>query len=164
MAMLAAPVAQAATEAKAPGPCLTPREIHGFVAFILPGITAGVVAKCRTTVSPTGYFNTRGAQLGERLAAGKDAAWPVARDAFNKISHDSAKDTAHLSDTTTRSLVEHEMVEQLTGQIPTAMCRDIESVIEPLDPLPTDNLVQFVSAIFGVAGRGDSKMRACPSS
>jgi hypothetical protein len=143
--------------------CVTTDEIHGLVAFVLPQIADQVVTKCSTTLRPNGYFNSRGIELVQRLSQGKEAGWPMARRAFRKMS-DEAKDKAFasLSDATVRALVENELVGKLMSDVSVTMCRDIESVVETLDPLSGANMVQFVSAIFGVAGRNGSTMKACP--
>ena len=143
--------------------CINPDEIRGFVGYVLPDIVGSVVGKCGPSLRTDGYFNTRGSQLTARLAVGKEAAWPMAKAAFRKIGGDfKGSPKAGLSDRTIRSLIDNEMVTKLTTELPLSMCRDIESVVAPLDPLPADNIVQFMAAVFGVAGRKGSDVKACP--
>ena len=143
--------------------CINPDEIRGFVGYVLPGVVSNVIEKCGPTLRPDGYFNTRGSQLAARLTEGKDAAWPMARAAFRKMGGDfKGSPKANLSERTIRSLIDNEMVTKLTTELPLSMCRDIEAVVAPLEPLPAENMVQFLAAIFGVAGRKGSDVQACP--
>lgn len=142
--------------------CLTANEIHGLVAFALPDVVDGMVKKCSATLRPDGYFNSQGSQLAERLAVGKDAAWPMASQAFRKFGDDfKGKPSATLSDRTLRAVIENEVVEKMLGDLPVKACGDIEAIVQTLDPLPAENMIQFVSAVFGVAGRGGNKLNAC---
>jgi hypothetical protein len=160
VALVASTTAQAA-EPKPP--CITADEIKGFVAFALPGVVDRVLKKCETSLRPTGYFNSRGIELIQKLAPGKEAGWPMASQAFRKMSSTSkGKSVADLSDETLRVLIDNEMIPGLLKDIPASMCRDIENVVETLDPLPAPNMVQFIAAIFGLAGRNGNAMRACP--
>jgi hypothetical protein len=152
-----------AAQAAPAATCIDANEIKGFVGYVLPDVVGAVVAKCGPTLRPDGYVNARGSQLAERLAVGKEAAWPMARAAFRKMGGDfKGQPKAGLSERTIRSLIDNEMVAKLTSELPLSMCRDIETVVAPLDPLPAENVVQFLAAIFGVAGRKGSDVRACP--
>ena len=163
MAVAVALVVSTTAQADPAKDCINGEEIKGFVGYVLPDMVSGVVAKCRPTLLPDGYFNTHGNQLAERLSAGKEAAWPMARAAFRKFGGDfRGSPKAGLSERTIRSLIDNEMVTKLSSELPIAMCRDIEAVVAPLDPLPDENVVQFLAAIFGVAGRKGSDVRACP--
>ncbi len=143
--------------------CINPDEIKGFVGYVLPDLVGSVVTKCGPTLRPDGYINTRGGQLADRLAVGKEAAWPMARAAFRKMGGDfKGQPKAGLSERTIRSLIDNEMVAKLTTELPLTMCRDIETIVAPLDPLPAENMVQLLAAIFGVAGRKGSEVQACP--
>ena len=143
--------------------CINPDEIKGFVGYVLPDVVSSVVTKCGPTLRPDGYLNSRGSQLADRLAVGKEAAWPSARAAFQKMGGDfKGQPKAGLSERTIRSLIDNEMVAKLTTELPLTMCRDIESIVAPLDPLPAENMVQLLAAIFGVAGRKGSEVQACP--
>ena len=144
-------------------PCINPEEIRGFVGYVMPDVADNVVKKCGPTLRPDGYFNTHGSQLVARLAVGKEAAWPMALAAFRKFGGDfKGSPKSDLSERTLRSLLDNEMVTKLTRDIPLSMCRDGEAIVAPLDPLPAENLVQFLSAILGVAGRTEGDMRSCP--
>ena len=146
-------------------PCLHAQEIKGFVGYVLPDIVGIVVTRCGPALRADGYINTRGSLLAQRLAVGKEAAWPMARQAFGKLGGEfKGQARAGLSDRTIRSLIDNEMVTKLAADLPLAMCGDIEAIAAPLDPLPAANTVEFLSAIFGVAGRKGSDMRACAAS
>lgn len=143
--------------------CMNPEEIRGFVGYVLPDVVSSVVSKCGPNLRTDGYFSTRGSQLAERLAVGKEASWPMARAAFRKMGGDfKGQPKASLSERTIRSLIDNEMVAKLTTELPLTMCRDIETIVAPLDPLPAENMVQLLAAIFGVAGRKGSDVQACP--
>lgn len=143
--------------------CINRDEIRGFVGYILPDVVGGVVEKCGPTLRPDGYFKTHGSQLAARLATGKEAAWPMARAAFSKFGGDfKGKPRAGLSERTIRAVTDNEMIDKLASELPLSMCRDIETIVAPLDPLPAENLVQFLAAIFGVAGQKGSDVKACP--
>ena len=156
-------VMSSAVQAAPTKPCINPEEIRGFVGYVLPDVVGTVVEKCGPTLRPDGYFNTHGSQLMARLATGKEAAWPMARAAFRKFGGDfKGSPKVDLSERTIRSLIDNEMVGKLTSELPLTMCRDIEAVVAPLDPLPAENVVQFLAAVFGVAGRNGSSVKACP--
>lgn len=154
----------ASTAQAAPAPvCVTQEELRGLVAFVMPEIADRAIKKCSSSVKPEGFFNSRGGQLVERLSAGKEAAWPMAARAFRKMGGEfKGKSRSLLSDATVRALVENELVSKAIAEMPLTMCRDIESIVAPLDPLPAENMVEFISAIFGVAGRSGSGVKACP--
>ena len=163
MVLILALAATTSAQAASATTCLDANEIRGFVGYVLPDVVGTVVTKCGPTLRPDGYFNTRGSQLAERLALGKEAAWPMARAAFRKMGGDfKGRPKAGLSERTIRSLIDNEMVAKLTSELPLTMCHDIESIVAPLDPLPAENTVEFLAAIFGVAGRKGSDVKACP--
>ena len=58
-------------------------------------------------------------------------------------------------------MIENEVVDKMLGDLPVNACGDIEAIVQTLDPLPAENMIQFVSAVLGVAGRGSNKLSAC---
>jgi hypothetical protein len=162
LALVAATTAQAATPPPAK-PCVTADKIKGFVAFALPGVVDNLITKCSSTLRPNGYFNSRGIELVRKLSIGKEDGWPMAIQAVRKMGGPpKGKNSIEPSDATMRTMIDNDMIPGLLKGIPVTMCRDIEAVVETLDPLPAANMVQFIASIFGLAGRGGSTLRACP--
>lgn len=152
------------TAQAAPAPsCVTQEEISGLVAYALPPIADRMIKKCSSSLKPDGFFNTRGMQMVQRLSVGQEAALPMATRAFRKMGGEfKGKSRSLLSDATVRALLENELIGKLISELPVTMCKDIEAVVAPLEPLPAENMVQFIASIFGVAGRDGAGAKACP--
>lgn len=149
--------------------CLTEPELAGMAGFALPSVLQGVMTKCQPSLSPRGFFATRGPAMVARYAQGKDAAWPMARSAFMKFGADKNDKTmqqvARLPDDKLKPFVEG-MVEEMVGdEIKPSSCVAIERVSGLLDPLPANNTAQLVGFILTLVGQGKqdgkSKMNVC---
>lgn len=163
LALVSAGQLQAAQTAAA-ATCLNREEVRGLVAYVLPEAVDATLTTCSPKLGADSFLIRRGPDLAKALRTGKDAAWPAARTAFFKFGGDHGAALAQLKDATVRTMVDDVMSQKLIQAIKPAICGDVERILAPLEPLPTDNLVAFVSAIVSVAARKDTKLPACPDS
>jgi len=168
-ALLAAAALVQSQAAAAQAQCLTEPELSGMAGFTLPSVLQGVMTKCQPSLSPHGFFATRGDAMIARYAQDKDAAWPAAKAAFMKFGADkddkTMKQVARLPDDKLKPFVEG-MVEQMVGdEIKPSSCVAIERVAGLLDPLPATNTAQLVGFILALVGQdkkgGSSKLNVC---
>jgi len=159
LSLCATTTAQSAVATK----CLTPGEMHGLIAYILPATLSRVTQACRTQLPADSYFATKGAELVRQLHEGKPAAWPAAKAAFFKFSNDpKAVKAAGLPDDAVRELVDKEMTARLTFPIDASTCAEANDIAEALAPLSAEQTVHLVATIFNAVARKDDQMRSCP--
>ncbi len=144
--------------------CLNRDEVHGLVAYVLPDALDATLTTCSPKLGPDSFLARRGPKLAETLRTGKNAIWPQARSAFFKFGGEHTAELAKLKDATVRTMVDDLMSQKLAPAIKPSICGDVERILAPLEPLPTDNLVAFLSAIVSVAARKDPKLPTCPES
>ena len=154
-------------QAAATKPCMTPVELHGMVAYILPSAMDSVVQRCRPTLAPGASLLTRGPQLVSELEAGQSAAFPMARRAFAKFSDKGdQKATAvmlALPEVSLKPIIEMALSQELTSSIKVKDCPDIDRVFGTLQPLPASNFVDFFTEVITIGLRNDKDMTVCPS-
>lgn len=151
-------------EAAAPQRCVARGEVAGLVGFALPTVLNSAVAKCAPTLGPDAYLVARAPRLIAELGAGKDRAWPMAKQAFIKIGGDKDAEQAFamLSDKAIQPIVEEVFAAKFVEEIPTESCKDVNAIMAALEPLPAANLVQVVTEALMIAGRKDKKLSTCP--
>lgn len=161
LAALSVPsMAQAATAG-----CMTKPELRGMVAYMLPFVVDSAIEKCAGSVPPTSFMATRAPELSKELTKGQPAAWPMAKRAFMKFSGDSSKESADMMDsmpeTAMRPLLESVLTQEFTSKIKTKDCKDIDTVLGTLAPLPATNFVDLITEVVVIGARDDKEMRVC---
>ncbi len=164
LALLASAQAQAA-EAKVGANCLNPEEIHGMVAFFLPGIVNTTIQTCAAHLPADAFLRAKGPALLEGLNAGKDAAWPMAKTAFGKFGDKGQADKVlgEMPDELLRPFVEAAVTAELAPEIDPKNCNDVNRIAATLEPLPAQNFVALIAEIMGLVTRGERKLMACPT-
>ena len=168
---IAATLALAATgqiaQAQATKPCMTPAELRGMVAYMLPSAMGSVVERCRPALAAGAPLLTRGPQLVSELEAGQSAAFPMARRAFAKFSDKGDQKTAALMlalpEASLKPIIEMALSQELTSSIKVANCPDIDRVFRTLQPLPASNFVDFFTEVITIGVRDNKDMTICPS-
>ncbi len=151
-------LAQAA-ETPAPAPCVTPSEFSALAAYAMPSVIGAANKRCGPTLSETAYLPRNGTALAGRYAARKDAAWPMARKAFNKFTAADKKDTgaamlASMPDSALREVIDV-MVEGMVAQeIPLKQCATIDDYLRLLSPLPPENTAELIGLTLGLVSKG----------
>lgn len=145
-------VAQAAQEA----PCLTPAEFSALSSYALPSLITGVAARCTTTLPANAYLTRSGAQLSQRYAARKQAAWPGARAAFLKVSGGNAEVSqlfTAMPDEALQPMVDGLISGMIGQKLPTERCGSIDRLASLLAPLPPENTVELIALAVGLGSK-----------
>ncbi|MEY4952056.1 MAG: hypothetical protein RL299_480 [Pseudomonadota bacterium] len=153
-------MAQAAT-----AQCMTKPELRGMVAYMLPFVVDSAIEKCSASVSSDSFMATRAPELSKELTKGQPAAWPMAKRAFMKFSGDSSTESAAMMDSmpesAMRPLLESVLTQEFTSKIKTKDCKDIDTVLGTLAPLPASNFVDLITEVVVIGAREDKEMRVC---
>lgn len=158
LALLSAGEAQAA-QAKQ---CLTRAEVQGLVRYFLPTVLDTAIQTCSGQLPATGFLRTQGPRLVTELNAGRAAAWPMARQAFNKIGAEDGDDMSKMPDELVQPLFDEAIGGMLGQEIKAKDCKNIDRILAPLAPLPAQNMADFIGEVFIVAMRNDKEMPTCP--
>lgn len=138
-------------------PCLTAGEFTGVASYALPSVISGTAQRCATTLPTNSYLLTNSDQLVTRYAAGKPAAWPVAKAAFLRMS--AATDPsangmiAKMPDESLKTMFDA-MVEGLVAQqIPLERCDEIDGIVRLVAPLPPENTAELIAIAAGLGAQ-----------
>lgn len=144
--------------------CLTETDVHGLVAYMLPSLAEKVVESCASRLPTNSYLNTRGNGLVGQLRKGQSAAWPSARDAMIKLGgkdDDSAEMFRSMPESVVGPIMENMLTDKVGDDLKPQNCKDIDRVLSTMAPMPVASLVDMVTAIAIIAGRGDKKFQTC---
>lgn len=149
--------------------CITEQEISGMMAFALPAALEGVQTSCGRHLARDGYFATRGPDLIARYSARKDAAWPMAKQAFIKFGSEkdpkAKKVFESLPDAALQPFVEAMLSEMIGSEVKPDQCNDYERLASLLDPLPPENTAALFGVILSMVGNkpGGKSPNICPA-
>ena len=164
LALLSTSQLSAATPAPA-HPCMTPAELRGMVAYVLPSAMTTLIERCRPGLPAGASLLGRGGQLVAEFEAGRAAAFPLARRAFAKFSDVGDKHTTAIMLTmpeeTLRPLVDDTLSTKLVGSIAVKDCADINRIFATLEPLPASNFIDLFTQVVTIGARDDKKMSVC---
>lgn len=136
-------------------PCITPAELRGLVRYTLPVAMGAVIKACKPNLAPGSYLNTDGAGLIAQYAAGKDAAWPVAKSAVFKLYADNGKKLPEivkgLPDSALQPMADGIIAKAVIEKLPTSTCVPFEHMTQLLAPLPPDNMIEMISYVVTLA-------------
>jgi hypothetical protein len=158
--------------AAAEPPCLAPAEFTALAEYAMPSIINGTSQRCSATLTPSAFLRSQGAQLIQRYAQRKPAAWPGAKAAFLKLSTttnaDANKLIGSMPDASLQQMLDS-LMEGLVGQhVPLERCTTIDRVIGLLAPLPPQNTAELIALAVGLGSKtGRTKIGAisvCPAS
>ena len=166
LALLATSQLSAGTPA--PGqPCMTPAELRGMVAYVVPSAMTTLIERCRPGLPAGASLLGRGGQLVAEFEAGRAAAFPLARRAFAKFSDTGDKNTTAIMLTmpeeTLRPIVDDALSSKLVGAIAVKNCADIDRIFATLEPLPASNFIDLFTQVVTIGARDDKKMSVCPA-
>ena len=160
---LALCLSSVAARAQSDPPCITVREMHGLVAYFMPAVLEEVSTNCAARLPESSYLRAGLRPLQTSLDQGKEAAWPLARAAFFKISNaKDAKTMTSLSDRALRPLVDEVLGEKMKIPVDGQMCGEINDIAEALAPLSPDQTIHLLATIFNTVARKDRTVRSCP--
>jgi hypothetical protein len=129
----------------------TRAERDAVIVYTLPVAATALLARCSPVLDEDGYLRTHGTALLARMTTEQEAAWPLARRGVTEIPGSSYRPAgANPSDAEWRAAYDRYFADEI-AQLSVNQCREIEAIIEPLDPLPYANLVQALSAIATIA-------------
>lgn len=161
LAALTLPSAAQAAQAR----CMTKPELRGMVAYMLPFVVDTVVEKCAAQVPSDSFMKTRAPELSKELVKGQPAAWPLAKRAFMKFGGEADKDTAAMMDampeSAMRPLLESVLTQEFAGMVKTKDCKDIDTVLGTLAPLPASSFVDLLTEVVVIGARDDKEMKIC---
>lgn len=152
-------------------PCLTAAEFTGVASYALPSVINGTALRCSATLPASSFLRNNSTQLAARYAAGKPAAWPVAKAAFLRMSATSDKGAndviAKLPDASLQTMLDAVIEGAVSQQIPTERCSTIDSMVRLLAPLPPESTAELIALAAGL-GAQSGKAKAggfsiCPA-
>ncbi len=146
-------------------PCLAPAEFTALAEYALPSMITGTAQRCTATLGPSGFLNREGAQLAQRYAQRRTAAWPGAKAAFLKLSATTNSDANNLIRTLPDASMQQmlgSLMEGLVAQkVPLERCATIDKVIGLLAPLPPQNTAELIALAVGLGAKsGRAKVGA----
>ncbi|HVR89648.1 MAG TPA: hypothetical protein VHG29_00960 [Novosphingobium sp.] len=145
-------VAQAAQEA----PCLTPAEFTALSSYALPSLITGAAERCTAVLPGNAYLTRSGAQLAQRYAARKSAAWPGAKAAFLKVSGGNAEVSqlfTAMPDEALQPMVDGLISGMIGQKLPTERCGSIDRLASLLAPLPPENTAELIGLAVGLGSK-----------
>lgn len=159
-ALLALPGQAVAQSAKS---CLAPLEAEALVTYALPSAIRAIATKCTAALPATASLVQSGPILAARYQLDADKAWPVARQAFDKVS--GIELTKVLGEAGTKGLIETALGTGLTEKVKPGDCSKIDRFIDILEPLPTRNMAMLITALMELGGSDDKKspLKMCPA-
>lgn len=134
--------------------CLTEAELNSVVTFALPVAMESVMKTCQPSLSPSGWFATKGPALIQGYAARKQAAWPTARGALMKLGKGDdkmAQMVTRLPDSALQPFAEGIVGQIVTDGVKPDQCVAIERATRLLSPLPPENTAELISFIIVMA-------------
>ncbi len=158
------PVSAMAAEAEKP--CLEAAEAQALLVFILPGTFTQVSDQCRDALPPTSTLTRVGRTLATRYQPEAEAAWPLARAAFGKMSDPAMLKL--LGDDTLKKLVSAGVASGITKAIKPKDCGTVDQFVAALEPLPARNMAMLVGALMEAGSKMDangnrnSPFKICP--
>jgi hypothetical protein len=159
--MLVAPaVAQAAEP-----PCLSPAEFTALTDYALPSILTGASQRCSATLGPDAFLRRDGAQMIQRYAQHRPAAWPGAKAAFLKLSASTSADAGNLirtlPDASLQQMLDGLMSGMVAQHVPVDRCGTIDRLIGLLSPLPAASTAEVIALAVGLGAKsGRTKLGA----
>jgi hypothetical protein len=156
-----APTVAAAAEP----PCLSPAEFTALAEYALPSIITGTSQRCGSALAPGAYLPREGAELAQRYAQRKPAAWPGAKAAFLKLSASTNADANNvirsLPDASLQQMLGSLMEGMVAQQVPLDRCGTLDRVIGLLAPLPAQNTAELIALTVGLGAKaGRAKVGA----
>lgn len=150
-AALALPTAATAQSAK----CLTPPEAQGLITYALPSAIRAISGQCAKTLPATASLIQTGPLIAARYQPDADRAWPLARNAFDKMS--GIKLTETLGEAGAKGLLETAFSTGLADNVKPKDCPVIDRILAALEPLPAKNMSMLLLAAIELGGKGDKK-------
>jgi hypothetical protein len=151
--------------AAAEPPCLSPSEFTALAEYALPSIITGTSQRCVTALDAGAYLPREGAQLAQRYAQRKPAAWPGAKAAFLKLSQTTNADAGNLirtlPDASLQQMLGSLMEGMVAQQVSLDRCTALDRVIGLLAPLPAQNTAELIALTVGLGAKaGRAKVGA----
>ncbi|WP_419808964.1 hypothetical protein [Sphingomonas sp.] len=150
--LLALPVQAEATPPRQP-----PREedVVTIVQAILPHAIGAFAAKCQTLLPPDAYLRRDGERLAGRMQPLADIAWPRASPLLARLA--AARFTPGASDADKKTQLFASFDQKVVRDMSAPDCEAVSGLLEPLDPLPPQNLTLLLSRLvetffFGTRG------------
>jgi hypothetical protein len=145
----------AAIAAEAEKPCMEPAEAQALVTFILPGAFDALTDQCKATLPADAVLTRSGKALAERYRPEADAAWPIAKMAFSKVTDTSVLKL--LDDATLKKLVLAGIAGELPKQVKPKDCVTVDRFVTALEPLPAKNIALLLGALIDLGSREDGR-------
>lgn len=166
-AAIAAMLAMTGNAVAAEKPCLQAAEAQALLTAVLPGTLDAVADRCRP-VLPAGSTMAESARaMADRYQPDADAAWPLAREAFGKLSSPAA--LRLFGDEGARKLLVTGVSSAIANDLKPESCVTVARFIDALEPLPARNMAMLVGALIDIgasqkAGEIDkAPFKICPA-
>ncbi|MEJ5975985.1 hypothetical protein WG901_05025 [Novosphingobium sp. PS1R-30] len=146
-------------------PCLSPGEFTALAEYALPSMINGTTQRCTSTLGANAYLPRQGAQLAQRYAERRPAAWPRAKAAFLKLSPTINPQADELirtmPDASLQQMLDPLLAGMVSQQVPLDRCGSIDRLIGLLAPLPAQNTAELIALAVGLGAKsGRAKLGA----
>ncbi len=135
-----------------PSACLSDEDANGLVMFALPTLIRGVAQQCVKSLPATASLIQAGEIAAARYQVDADAAWPIAKTAFNKATGLPIADFA--GEAGVRALVQQGMAGAISQEMNPQNCVTADALINILQPLPARNVAMLITTLVGAGSKG----------
>lgn len=156
------PAAQTAASAS----CMNRQELRGLMGYMMPSVVSLMIVRCKPSLTADAYLNARGPQLVAQLEAGRQASWPMAKQAFTKLAGadpQAGKMLDVMPESMLRPVLEDKLADKIVSGIKAKDCTDIDRIMGTLAPLPAANLVDFATELAIMGSRDKKDLNVCAS-
>ena len=165
LALLSAAELQAAQTATSAS-CMSREELRGLMGYMMPSVVSLMIVRCKPSLAADAYLNKRGPVLVAQLDAGRQASWPMAKQAFTKLAGDDpqvGKMLEVMPESMLRPVMEDKLADKLVSGIKAKDCKDIDRIMGTLAPLPATNWVDFATELAIIGSRDKKDLNVCAS-
>lgn len=142
----------------APAKCLSRAELKTGIAYVMPALVKGVVAKCTTLIPADSYLARDGNALIARYATESQGSEDDVRALFSRLGPEMGLNGADAKSTAT--LVESLVTVGIQSAIKPETCTDISTAMALLDPLPASNMNGLVEFVLLKVDEGNARKQA----
>jgi hypothetical protein len=146
-------LASSASPATAAARCLDRTQAKLLVHVMLPDVVDALVRRCAAVLPPGEYLARSGDALRKRFPTDIAPEPGTVRALVAAISG-RAELPKSLSDAAILGALRQGMSQRFKlDQLPADQCGGISKVLAPLDPLPAENVEEFLLSVFAVVGK-----------
>ena len=136
------------------GPQLTEDQVTALARYAMPMAFQGVQQKCTGILPSESYIYAHGDALTARLETAAIGQFEPARDALLEFASEGNEEMGELFKNMPAEVIEPLLHELLVAKVQTDVkeeqCSQINRGLELLDPLPAENIAEFIGFIVNL--------------